>query len=258
MSHSMEKGLDLLDLVAAGNSTLGELVEASRMPKSTVHRLAAVLVAHGILRLQANEYHLGYRLLELGELTKQQIRFPDVARQHMERTARTTNETVHLGELVGSDIVYLEKIEGARGLQMRSRVGLKSPAQTTAMGKVLLAHLPPEQVFGLLGPMTPRTSNTIVDPDDYLEELRNVRRLGYALDREENEVGIRCVAAPIRDARGEVVAAVSISGAVVYISEERQQELIPEVIACAQAISRGLGGERYSGDGQRQLTGHPE
>jgi len=242
MSRSLDKSLDLLAQVASGPQGLSALVERSGLPKSTVHRLAAVLVDHGFLRSESHRYYLGYRLMELGELAKKQVRLPALARRHMEALSSATLETIHLGELSGADIVYLEKIDGERGLQMRSRVGLTSVAATTAMGKVIIALRPEHEWASFFRQEPPRTPNTITTLAAFLSELATVRQQGYAFDREENELGICCVAAPIRDAAGHTVAAVSLSGAVVYLPAERLDGLVKDVVACASAISHELGG----------------
>lgn len=252
MSRTTEKTLTLLELVADGSRTLGELAERSGMPKSTVHRLAKSLLEGGYLRHDGRDYLLGYKLLELGERVKRELRLPHVARDAMVRLSEETSETVHLGELDGSHVVYLEKVDGSRGLQMASYVGLRSPAQTTAMGKVLLAALPPEEARGRLLRLEPRTPHSITEPDAILAELEQVRARGYAFDREENEIGIRCLAAPVVDAAGDVIAAVSVSGATQFVTKERQRALVPVVQACADGISARLGASR---NGRGPATG---
>ncbi|MBA3889546.1 MAG: IclR family transcriptional regulator [Gemmatimonadaceae bacterium] len=244
MSQSMGKALGLLDIVAEGEKTLAELGEASALPKSTAYRLAAVLVKYGFLRTDGRRYQLGYRLMELGELAKDQVRLPALARPHMEALAASSLETVHLGELAGIDVVYLEKVEGARGLLMRSRVGLASPACTTAMGKAIIAHFSPDAwaaYFQNRGALTP---HTITRLDVFERELDTVLQRGVAFDREENELGITCIAAPVFDASGTATAAVSLSGAVVYLPPERLEELVEAVVGCARAVSKELGGWR--------------
>jgi len=207
-----------------------------------------VLVDHGFLRTAEFRFYLGYRLMELGERAKQQVPLSGLARPHMEAIAHRTSETIHLGELTGREIVYLEKVDGARGLQMRSRVGLTSPAAATAMGKAMIAFHPEGQWRGYYLEGAARTATSITSVDTFVAELRIVRDQGHAFDREENEVGICCVAAPIWDASGQVVAAVSLSGAVVYIPPERLAALAAEIVACAAAISRELGGGVVRGE----------
>ena len=114
----------------------------------------------------------------------------------MRKLASDTQETVHLGILDASHVVYIAKMEGRRGLQMASHVGLQSPAQTTAMGKVLLASLPRRNGARRYMNLAPATPHSITDREAFVRELTEVRAQGYAFDREENEVGIRCVAAP--------------------------------------------------------------
>lgn len=246
MSRSAQKALDLLELVAEGHVSLNGLSDESGMPKSTVHRLVQVLVDRGFLRAENRSYRLGYRILELGEIAKGGLRLSSEAFPHMKELSVRTGDTVHLGALDGSNVVYLEKIDGSRGLQMASHVGLRSPAQCTAMGKVLLAGLAMEDAEGRLLDLPPRTPNTIVGRAAILRELASVRVDGFALDREENEIGIRCIASPIWDRTGSVVAAVSVSVPTQFFSEDRQRELVPEVTSCAGAISKELGGGRFA------------
>jgi DNA-binding IclR family transcriptional regulator len=253
MSQSMDKALAVLDIVADGARTLGELSAASALPKSTAHRLATVLVRNGFLRSDGTRYHLGYRLMELGEIAKQQLHLPALARPHMEALSEASLETVHFGELVGTEVIYLEKVEGARGLLMRSRVGLTSPACTTAMGKAIVAHRPSETWGTYFRPVEARTPKSITRPDAFEAELMVVRERGVAFDREENELGITCVAAPVFDAAGAARAAVSLSGAVVYLPPERLEELADAVVDCADAITRELGGK----PGRPAGTGSP-
>jgi DNA-binding IclR family transcriptional regulator len=242
MSRSMEKSLGLLTHVANGARSLAEISTVSGLPKSTAHRLVGVLVEHGYLRVEHHRFFLGYRLLALGELAREQVRLPALARPHMEAASASTQETIHLGELVGPDVIYLEKVEGGRGLQMKSRVGLTSRAATTAMGKVLIASLPEEDWAPFFRQAEPRTPHTIDTLAGFHAELMAVRRHGFAFDREENEVGICCVAAAIRDAAGRAVAAVSLSGAVIFLPPERLEAMAVVIAACAEAISREIGG----------------
>ena len=241
MGKSLDKAMKLLNFVAEEQRTLTELADASGIPKSSVHRLLNELLEQNLLTQNNKHYRLGVKLLELGEKVKRQLQVPQVAEERMRAAARRTGETLHLGVLDQRDIVYLAKVDGGRSLQMASCVGLRSPAQTTAMGKVLIAALPEGEWSRLFQPSVPRTPNTIIDREPFVKELRHVCEHGYALDREENEIGVRCVAAPVKDATGRTVAAISISGAAVYISDERQRELIPEVLSCSQSISRDLG-----------------
>ncbi len=243
MIRSVEKAFKVIELVTQGHSTLTAIAEASGMPKSTAHRVLANLVEVGVLRQEQHDYRLGVKLIEYGEKAKRGMPVEGAARAPMEELAGATRETVHLGVLDGTDIVYLHKVEGRRGLQMASYVGLRTPAQHTAMGKVLISALPEHRWGEYFQPGEPRTEHSIRTKEEFLEEIRAVRAAGHAFDREENEIGIRCCAAPIRDVHGRAVAAISLTGASVYIGEERLIELVPEVSACADKITRAVGGK---------------
>lgn len=241
MGKSLDKAFLLVQLVAAGRTTLTEIAHESNLPRSTTYRFLSELVRQGILARDRRSYRLGIRLIELGEKAKRGLRISQVALEPMQDLARRTKETVHLGVLEELDIMYLEKVNGDRGLQMASYIGLRTPAQCTAMGKVLIAAQPETMWLQYFQEIPPRTANTISSLEEFLAEIAHVKASGYALDLEENEVGIRCVAAPIRNSIGSIPIAVSISGASVYISEQRQKELVPEVVDCARTISRDMG-----------------
>lgn len=248
VSRALDKGLTLLGLVADGHGSLGELSRASGLPKSTVHRLTSVLAEHRLLRYEDRRFRVDYRLLELGEKARRQLDHLSVARPYLQEASRRTGETVHFGILRRGHVVYLEKVEGERSLQLRSYVGLHSPACTTALGKVLIAHRPPGEWDEHL---LEAPDGAAAGPADLRRQLREVRRRGVAYDLEENEPGTRCVAAPVWDASGRVAAAVSISGASVYLTDDRLRELTPVVRDCATSISRRLGG------GERPLPHTP-
>lgn len=241
MGKSLDKALGLLQAIADRPRTLSELASSAGLPPSTAHRLLTDLAGHALVRQDGRTYRLGARLMSLGEQARRQFDLPELALPHMRALSEATHETVHLGILDGNDVIYVGKVEGSRGLQMASYVGLRSPAQTTAMGKVLIADLPRDEWSSRVLALPPKTAHTLTSTNAYLEEFADVTERGFALDREENEVGVRCVAAPIRDASGRAIAAISLSGAAAYISQDRQLELVPAVQACADAVSERLG-----------------
>ncbi|AFV77381.1 IclR family transcriptional regulator [Thermus oshimai] len=241
-TQTLARGLALLEKVGEGVHTLEGLARALGVPKSTAHRLARALVQAGYLRHQPRRgYALGPKLIRLGFQAHAQQELLLLARPHLEWLRDRTGETVHLGVLEGGEVVYVDKLPGRRELQLASRVGSRFPAQSTALGKALLAHLPEEVWARHFVPGLRRTPRTIGDLEAFREELRCTRARGYALDLEENEVGVRCVAAPIRDGQGQVVAAVSVSTAAVYLDEARIQEVAPLVQEAARRISAELG-----------------
>ena len=241
-SQTVLRALTLLEAVAEGVHHLEDLSRTAGLTRSTAHRLLTTLTRAGYLRHEPRSgYTLGPRLIELGFKAHGQLHLPSLARPHLEWLSQVTQETAHLGVLDGTDVVYIDKVPGTRGLQMASYIGARMPAQATALGKALISTLPEEKWPDHFIPGLKRTPHTIADPDRFREEIAHVTTCGYALDLEENESGIRCIAAPIRDGSGWGVAAVSISSAVIYLSEERIAELIPLVLEAAHRISRELG-----------------
>lgn len=231
MSHSLEKALRLVDLVASGSCTLSTLTERSGLSRSTVHRLAATLVRHKYLEYADNAYSIGYKFLEFAERKKLDFRVPAAAKAQMLEYSRKTGETMHFGILEGQDIVIVEKVTGSRQLQMNSYVGLRSPAYRTGIGKVLIAARPESEWESFLHLLEPETKRRLV------KELRGVGRQGYAFDLGESNAAVYCVAAPIRAHAGHVVASASFSGASLYFTPTRLEELSVEIVQCAEKIS---------------------
>lgn len=241
-SRSLSKSLRLIETVADGARALDEITEASGIPRSTAHRLLSTLVRERYLtHAPGTGYRLGPMLIGLGFKARDQFDLTAVARPHMVRLSRRTFEAIHLGVLEDRDIIYIEKVPGSRGLSMASYVGFRAPAQCTALGKVLIASLHESAWDDYFDPDLARTGNSVTDPDAFHVMLRSTRSAGYAEDREENEPGVRCVAVPVRDATGEVVASMSLSGATVYLTDERVREILPHVLATGVAISQELG-----------------
>jgi IclR family transcriptional regulator, KDG regulon repressor len=240
-------------LEAVGRSPQGasikDLSAALGLPKGTVHRILSSLSYFGYVRQhpETKNYGLGLKLMELGSRLGSQLDLRRVAAPFIRTLVDKTGEAAHLVVLDGGDVVYIDKIEArenSAGLVMASRVGSRNPAHCCAVGKVLLAGLPEGDLDALLGAMelARRTANTITDPVLLKEHLRTVREQGYAVDDEENERGIRCLAAPIFDGKGRAVAAVSISGPSFRVTKKVVLESVrKEVTKAAAEISRQLG-----------------
>jgi DNA-binding IclR family transcriptional regulator len=250
--RAVERTLTLLNTLADGKPrTLVELSAAIDLHSSTTFRLLSTLVSRGYV--QRNEdtgrYSLGLACLELSQayLAANDVRRAALSELELLRDA--TTETVHLALLDKMEVVYLEKLPGlhAVGL-MSSRVGGRSPGYCTGVGKVLLAYMEPEQVRAHFAenPMRRFTENTITSLEALEEELAAIRAQGYALDYGEHEHEVRCVAAPIRNLYGEVVAAVSVSGPANRMEPLAQQgRLITLALQSVRRISARLG---HSGD----------
>jgi len=229
------------DEVEIGISTLARRLGVA---KSTAHRLASTLVSENLLEQDraTGKYRLGIALFRLGTLVRRRMNVSEVARPHLFSLRETTNETVHLAILDGTDIMYVYFLESTQAIRMRSDLGLRKPAYCTAEGQAILAFSPPDVVEAVKrNGLQPRTPNTITDPDGLDKALDAVRARGCAVEDEESEVGVRCVAAPIRNDAGDVVAAVGVAGPVSRLSKKALGAFMPHVIATAQAISTRLG-----------------
>jgi len=246
-SPAVQRAIAVLDALARSGDglTLSALARATSEPKSTLHAVLATLVEAGLLvRDEATKrYRLGPHILTLAGAYARQSdvlrAFGEVARP----LARELGETVQLAILQGREVLYIGKQEGTQRVRLASEVGTRLPAHATSLGKCLLAFLPPDELENLLaqGPLVALTPRTITDPDVLRDELARVRERGYAIDRGETLPDVWCFGAPVRDAQGTVVAALSISVPVTRITPERSEELVAAARRAAAELSRRLG-----------------
>jgi DNA-binding IclR family transcriptional regulator len=241
-SQTLVRGLDVLDAVASGATNLVTLAEVLQLNRSTTHRLAATLVDNRYLSFTPRiGYALGPKLIELGYLARDQMSFPRVARDHLEFLAAETGDTVHLGILDGTRALYLDKIAGSRRVEIRSRIGDRHPLRSTGLGKALILDLGEARWRELYEAENSDGRLYNVTLTAWLKRMHNYAKGDYALDLEENEDRIRCVAAPVRDATRHIIGAISISSAAQYMDDTRMKALVERVHAAALAISRDLG-----------------
>jgi IclR family acetate operon transcriptional repressor len=245
MNESARRTLQIIEYLAErGPTGLSRMASDLSLNKSTAHRFLATLVEAGFARRDGNRsYTLTTKVVGLGSKVLDRIEIRDEVRPHLERLSALTSETAHLAILEDWEIVYIDKVDGQQAVTMASRIGGRGHCHSTALGKVLLADLPQEAWTRYVKEkgLGRRTPNTIVEPARLRPELAVVRERGYAVDDAENEQGIRCVAAPVRDHDGDVVAAMSISGWTVSMTTDRIPELVPIVARHAERASRALG-----------------
>jgi DNA-binding IclR family transcriptional regulator len=245
--QAVVRALALLDALADAPSDLG-IAELSRrvgLHASTTHRLLSTLLSLGYVRQdgETNRYALGAKAFHLAESYLAQMDLRRIARPGLERLCQETGETANLVILDGREALYLDKAESPQTLRIFSRIGRRAPLYCTAVGKVLLADRPKAEADALVGrgPFEALTAHTITSAAQLRRELQKTREQGFALDREECEEGGYCIAAPLRNARGRVEAALSVSGPTLRLTAARVEEIVPIVCRIAQEISLQLG-----------------
>jgi IclR family transcriptional regulator, KDG regulon repressor len=237
---------DLLDRSPNGLQ-LRYIAEQAKLNKSTAYRFLAHLEKDGYLvRDDTGAYLLGPRLVRLGSGNAYQSTICKVSRPILETLWRESGETVNLGTLDGREVLYLDVIESSHNFRLASRVGMRRPLHCTGLGKAILAWQPAgfrEELIAA-AKLEKLTIHSIVRPADLSAEIGRVQRRGYAVDNEEVELGARCVAAPVLDSSGCVIAGISVSGPVTRMSRSRTSILAQAVKKAAMEISQRLG---YSG-----------
>jgi len=238
---TLGKLVSLLDLVALADGPMRftDILSLSDQPRGTLHRQLSHLVEEGLLEVDRDgRYLIGLRLLALASRSWARNEFRAVAEPHLHRLQEVTGETVHLGVLRGTEVIYLDKVEGRQSVRMYSQVGNASPAYCTGVGKAALSALDDAglaaRIAGL--ELRPYTEHTLGNAAELLADISEIRRRGYAFDREEHESGICCVAAPIRSDDGHMLAGVSVTGPAYRVTSEKLQAWAPLVVAAADSI----------------------
>lgn len=213
----LEKALLILEQISVNpqGMTMTELSQMLGIPKSSVHGLLATFANMGYLRKEQNSgrFFMGLKSFELGMKFVDNNEFYRYSRDVLETLVGSTGETAHMAILEGRDVVYISKFDCAHAVRMISHIGKRIPAHATAIGKALLSGKTDDEIRLLYAndPLPRITDNTICDPDALLEQVRQARQSGFALEREESTPGVRCIAVPVADRSGAVVAAISIS-----------------------------------------------
>lgn len=243
---AVEAALSILETLGTVHEMgVTELARKLGLGKSSAYRLLATLARRGYVEKnpQSDRYRLTYRLFAVGSPAADRFGLRETAHPVMERLATETGETVNVGVLDGTRVVNLHKVESRHLLRMHMEVGGGVPAHATALGKVLLTALTQAEIAERLGGrrLERLTHRTIADRAALWRVLARVREQGFALDDEECSLGLRCVAAPILDHRGSVVAALSISGPSQRLPHQVLGRLVERVRAAAREVSHRLG-----------------
>lgn len=240
----------LLQALSENNETgISELSVRLAMPKATVYRFLQTMMTLGYVRQEkdSERYGLTMRMFELGTKALQYPDLVELSKNHMQLMADTTGETVHLGTLIDSEIIYIHKVDSRHMLGMYSRVGRRAPLHCTAIGKVLMAWEDPERRERVLkGAEFKRyREKTIVDPQAFADELERVREQGYGEDREEFDDHIRCLGVPIFDRINRPIAGLSISFPTFRYDESKETETVTMLQSASREISTQLGCTRF-------------
>ncbi len=246
-SQTVDRALSILKMIAAENEEMSVTEIANRLEiyPSVVSRLITTLEYHNLLRQNPHtrRYWLGLGLVELGSKALDSIDLVEVAKPMLQHLSDETAETVFLMILDRDAGVYVAKMSSPKPIAIQSEVGHREPLHSSAVGKSLVAFLPEDErnrIVERVG-LPKLTPNTITDPEQFHEELANVRAQGYAIDNEEGEVGIRCIGAPIFNHNHYPIASVSISTPAFRTPLERLLGWRDALLAATQAISHELG-----------------
>src|SRR5918999_820637 len=245
--QSLERAFDLLEALSAGGELgVTELANRTGLVPSTAHRLLHTLAKRGYVSQssESGRYLLGYKVVEVASgLERRLERLRVVAHPHLKRIQRATGETVNLVVLDADRVVYVDQVEGSRSVRMFTAVGTAALAHTTGSGKAIMAAGPPDVAAALydgreLARLTPRTLVTLAALED---DFARIRRRGYALDNEEHEEGVGCVATPLFDHGGSAFAAISVSGPTARIVHADTADLGAMLVQHAEQVSAALG-----------------
>ncbi|MCI0383296.1 IclR family transcriptional regulator [Streptomyces sp. CNQ085] len=250
---AVTRALDLLELFLDGDGILSaaEITRKLGLPRTTVHELVTTLAARSYLEPvpvpgQPGRYRLGVRPYQLGSRYAERLDLAAEGQQAARSVSETCDETVHVAIPEGADVIYIAKVDSTHAVRMVSAAGRRLPAHRTSAGKMLLASLPPDELDARLPgpgdePLRAMTENSITSPGELREALAEIRGRGVAVERRESSPDVSCVAAPVRDGTGKVVAALSISVPTIRWSEERRAELETLAVEGAAELSARLG-----------------
>lgn len=237
---AIDKATRIFHFIAEnGGSTYTQIYQGLSLPQSSTSALLASLVANGLLRQNEGKYFLGLVFYEFGNKAVEQFNIRDLALEPLSQLRDKTNLACHLGILDGNSAIYLAKVDSPNAITVKSWLGKRLSLHCSGLGKVLLAWLPEEQVDILLPDeqLPVHTSTTIATRTQFKQELKKVRQKGWAFDDGEDYEGITCIAVPVFDRHGKVVAAISTSGVIFQMPKDKIELFAQYVIEAASQLS---------------------
>ncbi|QBR94368.1 IclR family transcriptional regulator [Nocardioides euryhalodurans] len=242
--QSVDRAITILEILArVGEAGVTEIAGELGVHKSTAFRLVGTMQARGLVEQtdDRGKYRIGLSLVRMAGTSAARTDLVRVARPMCKQLATETGETINLAVLVDSMALYLDQIAGASALQPHNWVGQRIPLHATSNGKALLAHLDPREVDRLVPHLEPHTARTVTRRTTLHRELAGVRERGYALAVDELEEGLTALAAPIRDAHGDVVASLSVSGSTHRMDAATLEATVEPLLRAAREVSLAMG-----------------
>jgi IclR family transcriptional regulator, KDG regulon repressor len=245
--QSVERAADILELFLISESELSvkEISQRLNLSKSTAHGLIKTLDHRGYLQQNPEnlKYKLGMKLFELGNYIGNHLDIREISQPIIKGLVEELKETVHLVVRERDEVIYVEKVDGPRALRIYSQVGKRAPIYCTGVGKAILAYQDEKEVDRILSStlLESFTDRTITDADYIKDELKEIKKQGFSIDDEEIELGLKCIAAPIFDHQGNVIASISCASPKMRLDEERLPQVINGIKRAASDISISLG-----------------
>lgn len=238
--QSLARGLKILDILGQNPDgiSITELSEMLDVDKGSASRLVATLATYGYAERDevTRRYHVGSQIVSLSRSVLNRLPLREAAKPFLRQLMERTGECAHLGVAAQGKVMYIDQVESPVTLRVNAQVGTMNPLYCTALGKILLAF----SDLDLPAEMPAFTEKTITDPGVLKEHLEQVRRLGYAVDDEEFDTGVRCIAVPIFDFRNKLAGAIGVSGPATRVTLARLPEMTASVIEVGKALSERM------------------
>ena len=244
---TIEKAIDVLEIFLDRDDEIGlsEIASLTGLNITTTHRIVLTLVKRGYLnqKQKRQKYSLSTKFLQYSNVLSRRMKIRDIAFPIADALNKMVGESVNIAILDRNEVVYIEHIETNKSLRIFTQVGNRVPLYCTGVGKIFLAHMSDDELEKALSgtALLPHTPNTITDIERLKQELELVKAEGVATDKEEMEIGVRCIASPVKNSDGSVIAAISVSGPTARLNNKRVNEVKTLVKSCAVEVSRALG-----------------
>lgn len=242
---SADRVIDIIDLLKdfPRGLTLKEIADKLSLPQSSTFHLLQTMQARQFLSVtERKAYKLGPKLIQIGTRALETLDVNAVAQPYLQELMESLEETVFMAVMLGHELIYVAKVDNYRSVRTSAQIGMRKPVYCTGLGKAFLAFMPEQVKDNILSgiEMPAITQNTITNPETLNEQLAEFRMQGYAIDDEENEGGLYCLAAPVFNAAGEIIAAISVAGPKNRMYP-RHSEIACELLSKTKAISQETG-----------------